>query len=140
MSTNTAKSLLMKRIHSLLPLVLAILTGITVMTNSGHAFAVSDRDFQHAFRSTMQNPMDINAAMHYSELAITRKDYESAIPPLERILMFNPDRNDIRLQVGILYYLLESRLMAEEYLQQAKTQSTATQDQKTRADYYLGKL
>lgn len=96
--------------------------------------------FNKAFQASFNNPGDINAALTYAEEAVKIGDYESAIPPLERILMFNPALTDVRLEVGILYYLLNSNDVAKKHLQEVSMDPTASPDTLARAKRYLVKL
>ena len=105
------------------------------------AGAAGDRqEFLQAFTYSYENPGDIDAALRYAEAAVNIGDYEAAIPPLERILMFNPSLNEVRLEVGVLYYLLNSKDMAREHLTIVAQADGVTRDMKTRAADYLAKL
>lgn len=96
--------------------------------------------FQQAFEHSFNNPADIDAALSYAEEAVKIGDYESAIPPLERILMFNPKLTDVRLEVGILYYLLNSNDVARKHLNDVVQDKEASPQTMSRAQSYLVKL
>jgi Flp pilus assembly protein TadD len=70
---------------------------------------------EQSYQALLQNPGDRQLNLNYAALAMQLKDYESAIPPLERILMNEPANAKIRLQIGILYHLLGSRVIAKDY-------------------------
>ncbi len=110
----------------------------------GHAYAtdkaVLEQQFNEAFSAMLDNPADTKLTMRYAELAVELGDYESAIPPLERLLMVNPDLVDVRLEVGVMYYLLNSPAMAKEYLYEVKKSGKATPEQVKRADEFLAKM
>ena len=55
------------------------------------------------------------------DMAVDLGDYEAAIPPLERLLISNPDTPKLKLELGILYYLLGSYDVAKQYLHDAKS-------------------
>jgi Flp pilus assembly protein TadD len=70
-------------------------------TLPANAYATDTRAFMQAFRHSYQNPADVNAALAYAQEAVKIGNYEAAIPPLERILMFNPKLSEVRLEVGV---------------------------------------
>lgn len=104
------------------------------------AQATENKAFQAAFEKSYDNPTDIDAAIAYAEEAVKIGDYESAIPPLERILMFNPKLADVRLEVGVLYYLLNADVMAKKHFDLVASDPEASNSVKTRAKTYLSKL
>lgn len=109
-----------------------------------HAYADNktalNQEFQAAFNAMIDNPSDIKLTTRYAELAVEIGDYESAIPPLERLLMTNPDLVDVRLEVGVMYFLLNSHGLAKEYLNEVKNSTLATPEQIKRADEFLAKM
>jgi len=98
------------------------------------------QEFETTFQLMFADPSDVNTTMHYAELAVELKDYEAAIPPLERLLMYNPDLTQVRLQVGILYYLLNSHAVAKKYLHEVAEDAHATPELVSRANQYLAKM
>lgn len=98
------------------------------------------QEFNSAFNAMISNPSDVGLTTRYAELAVKLGDYESAIPPLERLLMINPDLVDVRLEVGVLYFLLNSHAMAKEYLNEVKDSGKASPEQLKRADEYLARM
>lgn len=73
--------------------------------------------FSNAFQAMFSDPSNVELAIEYSYLAEEIGDYEAAIPPLERLLMFNPDLPDILLRLGILYEKLHSSEIAKSYFE-----------------------
>lgn len=128
---------------TILSLMLLALVGV-VSVAPGHAYATEnaalEQEFQSAFEAMLSNPSDVSLTTRYAELAVKLGDYESAIPPLERLLMADPEQLDVRLEVGVLYFLLNSHSMAKEYLNGVKQSGKATPDQIKRADEYLAKM
>lgn len=98
------------------------------------------QDFHHTFQLILANPADIDMTMHYAELAIKLKDYEAAIPALERVLMFNPNLADTKLQLGVLYYKLDSHDLAKAYFIDAKKTKHASPEVVAKADDYLRRM
>ena len=99
----------------------------------------SDQQFEDAFARMMKNPADIAATMDYANIAVSRENYEAAIPALERLLFFNPDLPDIKLRLGILYFKLGSYDVARDYLNSASAPD-APQDIVDKASSYLAKM
>ena len=62
----------------------------TLTAASANSYATDNKNFIQAFRHSYDNPGDVKAALRYAEEAVKIGNYEAAIPPLERILMFNP--------------------------------------------------
>jgi tetratricopeptide (TPR) repeat protein len=71
------------------------------------------------YEELLVNPADIDKTLAYSRLAVDLGDYEAAIPPLERLLITSPDTPQLKLELGILYYLLGSYDVSREYLNDA---------------------
>lgn len=99
-----------------------------------------EKEFNAAFNAMLSNPSDVALTTRYAELAVEKGDYESAIPPLERLLMTNPDLIDVRLEVGVMYFLLHSHSMAKEYLNEVKNNRQASPEQIKRADEFLARM
>lgn len=97
-------------------------------------------EFHKAFDVMYAHPGDVDAAMKYSALAVELNDYEAAIPPLERLLMMNPALPEVRLQVGTLYYLLNSFDNATLQLELVINDKTATPELVAKANSTLNKI
>jgi hypothetical protein len=63
-----------------------------------------------------QDPADLDKATSYIELAIAIGDLEGAVAALERMLIFEPDLPQVRMDLGFLYIQLGSLGMAQAYL------------------------
>ncbi len=128
------------RIAILRTIAVALLASL-LMFSGGVAEAASDRSaFLRAFKHSYENPGNVDAALTYAAEAVKIGDYEAAIPPLERILMFNPKLSEVRLEVGVLYYLLNSSDMARKHLSLVAQDDNAGDQLKSRATSYLAKL
>lgn len=97
-------------------------------------------DFQKAFWAMLADPANTEKTIRYAELAVKIGDYEAAIPPLERLLMLNPKLPKVRLEIGVLYYLLNSKEVARGYLNDVKNDPQAAPDLVKRAEDYLARL
>ncbi len=92
---------------------------------------------ERSYAALLKNPTDRQLNLDYAGLAMQIKDYESAIPPLERILMNEPGNAKIRLQIGILYHLLGSDMIAKQYFMEARSTPGAPAEVIKEADGYL---
>ncbi len=119
---------------------LALGSGLSMPAEASRPMSPMERDFDKAFQEMLSDPADVDKTMHYAELAVKLNDYEAAIPPLERILMYNPDLPEIRLEVGVLYFLLNSHTVAKKYLMEVKNDGKADASLKKRADEYLARM
>ncbi len=98
------------------------------------------KEFDATFLKMLDDPANIDLTMHYANLAVQLEDYESAIPPLERILMFNPDLPRVKQELGVLYYRLNSFDMAKSYLEDAKKGKNVPKDVIDKANSFLTKI
>jgi len=98
------------------------------------------RQFDKTFNKMMDDPSNIDVTMEYANIAVQMEDYESAIPALERILMFNPELPRIKQELGILYYKLDSFEMAKSYLKDAISSKNAPKDVIDKATKFLEKI
>lgn len=102
--------------------------------------AQTEKEFHATFEQMLVNPADLETTMHYADLAIKLQDYEAAIPALERVLMFNPDLAETKLELGILYYNLKSYDMAKAYLSDTKETKNVSPEVVAQANDYLSRM
>ncbi len=88
----------------------------------------------------MQDPSNVDITLEYASLAVQLNNYEAAVPPLERILIFNPKLSKIKYELGVLYFNLNSMVMAKAYLEDAIKDKDLTDEIKTKATEYLQKI
>ena len=74
------------------------------------------QSYDTAFKAMYQDPVDLDKAARFAELAIAIGDLEGAISTLERMLIYDPDLLQVRMELGILYFRLESFDQASVYL------------------------
>lgn len=96
--------------------------------------------FEDTFQKMMKDPANVDVTLQYATVAVSLNNYEAAIPPLERILMFNPNLPKIKLQLGVLYYKLDSMNMAKTYFEEAANSEDASDEIKSSANNYLQKI
>lgn len=114
----------------------------TYVSNNAFASGYNQKKQQldAMYHELLGNPTDLDLTMRYAELAVELGDYEAAIPPMERLLMNNPNVPKIKLELGILYYLLGSYDMSKTYLVQAKESAASKPEIKQQADSYLSRM
>lgn len=98
------------------------------------------QEFEQTFTQMLKEPGNVDIAMRYSQLAEQLGDYEAAIPPLERLLMFNPDLPDIKLKLGVLYHKLGSDDVAKTYFNDAMQGDKVPERTVSEAKRYLKQL
>lgn len=98
------------------------------------------QEFEQVFQKMLNKPDDLDLTMRYAELAVKLKDYEAAIPALERILIFNPELPKVRLGLGTLYYRLRSFDMAKAYFLQVLEGDNVAAPLRAEASGYLKRI
>ncbi len=121
-------------------LIFGLLMGFASAAVAQASPAQSSAKLDAAFQAMLKEPRSVDLAMRYAETATELGDYEAAIPPLERLLMFNPDLPQVKLEVGVLYFLLNSHIMATKYMKEVKADAHATPEMVRRAEGYLAKM
>lgn len=128
--------------------ILGITTLLCMMSASTALAAEGDipskdalqKQFEQVFSQMLANPADVDVALHYSYLAEQLGDYEAAIPPMERLLMFNPDLPHIKLKLGVFYHKLGSDDVARTYFEDVVDGKNATRPIIAEARKYLKQL
>jgi tetratricopeptide (TPR) repeat protein len=80
------------------------------------ADAAAQARYDDALRAVLANPTDVEANYAFAEAAVAVGDIQGAIGALERILLVQPDRPDIKLRLGQLYQQVGAFELAESYL------------------------
>lgn len=102
--------------------------------------ALGDPQANTLYQQLLAYPADQDKTLAYAKRASELGDYEAAIPPLERLLITNPKSARLRLELGILYYLLGSKEVSKTYLQEAKHGAAGNSDIIKQADSYLSRM
>jgi tetratricopeptide (TPR) repeat protein len=127
-------------------LMACLLAGATMLaavgaTNPAFAFDENQRAaYDAAFDATQSDPGNANKALAYAEAAIKYGDLEGAVGALERLLIINPDLPRIRLELGVLYYRLQSFALAHTYLERVLETKDLPGDVRAQAEKYLGEI
>lgn len=124
---------IIKQILSIALISAALAQPATAATSSSQL-----HKFDAMYNQLLADPTNIDLTVSYAELAVEIGDYEAAVPPLERLLMTNPDLPKIKLELGILYYLLGSYDISKTYLSEA--QMSADENITAQANDYLARM
>lgn len=128
-------------------ILLTILFAVAIaITSTSDSYAQKNdkvslkKQFDMAFDKMLDDPSNIDITMEYANIAVKLEDYESAIPALERILLFNPELPRIKQELGVLYFKLDSHEMAKSYLKDAIASKNVPQEVIDKANKYLAKI
>ena len=97
-------------------------------------------DYDTLFQRMYRAPSDLDASFEFAQLAVRRGDYEAAIGALERMLFFNPNLPRVKLEIGVLYFKLNSYEMAKSYLNEAIKGPGLSLEERTQAEAYLADI
>lgn len=118
-------------------LCLSALIVVFAVADVAHATDPTNARLHQAFLTMLDDPANIEKTLDYAQVAIELEDYESAIPPLERILFFNPSLNDVKLKLAMMYFHLKSYDVAKHYLLEIKQSNDVGKDVLIKTDEYL---
>lgn len=92
------------------------------------------------YAQLMETPTDRSLNLRYSAMMSKAGDYEAAIPPLERMLVSEPNNSWLKLQLGTLYNALNSPIMAAAYLNEVVSDPLAEPDHISKAQQLLANM
>ena len=72
--------------------------------------------YEATFDAMIANPSDPEAAINFAEAASAVGDFRGAIGALERILLVNPNLDNIKMELGVLYRRVGANELAQSYL------------------------
>lgn len=78
--------------------------------------SLTSSEAETLYAQILTDPGNRDLNLRFSALMATKGDYEAAIPPLERILLREPENAWLQMQLGNLYKALGSKAMARTYL------------------------
>src|SRR5262245_65927827 len=74
-----------------------------------------DAELDRVFQQMMRDPANPDLMFAYAQLAIRAGNYDAAIGTLLRMLLFNPNLPRVRLELGALYFQVNSLVLARSY-------------------------
>ena len=99
-----------------------------------------DQSYKAAFQEMYEDPSDLDKATNFVELAIAVGDLEGAIAALERMLIFEPDLPQVRMELGLLYFRLESLDQASVYLRSVLEEESLPSDIRNQVEVALKEI
>jgi len=82
------------------------------------AAAAKDPEYQALFQRMFADPQDMDATFRFAEVATRLGDYEAAIGALERVLYYNPNLAEVKLELARLYLRIGGNQVAQSYIEQ----------------------
>ena len=99
--------------------VLAAAIGAFACPATAEEGPFTEDDLDEAFAAMMADPSNLDLTFRYGQIATSVGNYEAAIAAFERMLIFNPELPRVYLELGALYFRLESYEAASDYFEQA---------------------
>jgi hypothetical protein len=90
-----------------------------------------------AYDAVLSDPGDLGKTFAYAEKLIDERNFESAAAVLERLAIRYPQQAEIRLELGVMYYRLNSPQMAKTEFQRVLAMPTATDEIRRKASEFL---
>lgn len=78
-----------------------------------------DAELDRVFQAMLRDPANLDLMFAYVQLAVRAGNLDAAIGTLLRMLLFNPNLPRVRLELGALYFQVDSLVLARSYLQEA---------------------
>lgn len=128
------------RTFRIVVVIAALVAAIPVAAQQTTPVADTRAAYDAAFEETLRKPADPPTLLRYAELAVQVGDFEGAISALERLLLIDSDQPKIKLELGVLYYRLNSYEAARGYLESARASSSASSETKERAGQFLAEI
>lgn len=116
---------------------LLLLAGLILLPAPATADSLTSADAEALYARILTDPGNRELNLRYSTLMAKQGNYEAAIPPLERLLVREPDNAWLQLQLGTLYQALDSKAMARTYLNSALQNPKASPEITARASNLL---
>lgn len=95
---------------------------------------------QRLFEAMLAEPDNLDITFRYAAVSSRLGDPEAAITALERMLLFNPDLPRVRLELGVLYFRMQSYDVAEAYFRQALEAETVPPEVEARVNQFLAEI
>ncbi len=92
------------------------------------------------FKIILKKPDNLDASFEYASLSIQVGDLEAAISTLERMLIFAPGLPRLQLELGVLYYRIQSFEQSRSYFKAAVSGPNVPPEVRARVDQYLAAI
>lgn len=91
------------------------------------------------FQKMLRDPGNLDVTFAYADIAARLGDNEAAVAALERMLLFNPNLPRVDLELGALYFRMQSYDLAQTYFDKALAASPPP-DVRDRVKNYLARI
>jgi tetratricopeptide (TPR) repeat protein len=93
-----------------------------------------------AFQTMLKDPGNLESVMAYAKAATKAGDLEGAVAAYEGMLLIESDLPRVRLELGLLYYRLQSYDASRTYIESALASPTLPADVRKPAELLLAKM
>jgi len=90
-----------------------------------------------AYQDLLADPGDLGKTFAYAEKLVEERNFESAAAVLERLAIRYPRQPEIRLELGVMYYRLNSPQMAKDQFERVLAMAGADEEVKRKAQEFL---
>lgn len=115
-----------------------------MLTTAGYGYADDEATLRatqaEQFAAMFDEPDNLDLMFKYAVTSIKLKDFEAAISTLERILIYNPNLANVKLELGAAYYRLGSFAISQHYFDEVVADQNASAKLKERAQGFLDAL
>src|SRR5882672_9823264 len=122
----------------------AVILGWLTMPVAAQTLTAADRAALEArknelFQQTLNRPADLDVIFDFADVSARLGDNEAAVTALERMLLFNPNLTRVQLELGVLYFRMQSFELARSYFEKALA-ANPPPEVKTRVEQYLREM
>src|SRR6185369_8346831 len=90
-----------------------------------------------AYQDLLADPGDLGKTFAYAEKLVEERNFESAAAVLERLAIRYPKQPEIRLELGVMYYRLNSPQMAKDQFERVLALPNADAETRQKAEEFL---
>ena len=128
----------MRAVAGLGSVVVLLVTGVhPVLAQAPAASGTPEQQYNDAFQEMLAKPADLDTLFKFATIAGQTGDLEGAVSALERMLLIDPNLPRIRLELGVLYYRMQSYEMARTYLDSALKSPSLPADVRSKAEQFI---
>jgi len=96
--------------------------------------------YDAAFLEMYEDVGNLDKTFRFAELAAQVGDFEGAVGALERMLIIDPDLPQVRMQLGMLYFQMESYPMAYAYLDAVRKHEDVPAEARQQAEELIAQI
>lgn len=101
-------------------------SGAHAQSAAASAAAAADPEYKALFKRMYADPQNMEVTFKFAEVATRLGDYEAAIGALERVLFYNPNLAEVKVELARLYLRIGGKQVAQSYIEQAMATPDAT--------------